>query len=128
MDIREPERRASFTGASTLREGGIVMITFQSRATPDVVMLRDLAQYLLGLVGKRLDTRGVIPHDELPGAISRLETAISDDDKAEAALEALHDARDRNEDAGGGLAQRAWPFLDMMREAYRQDADISWGL
>jgi hypothetical protein len=103
------------------------MITFQSRATPDVVMLRDLAHYLLGLVGKRLDTRGVISHDELPGAISRLETAISDDDKAEAVLEALHDARDRNEDAGG-LAQRAWPFLDMMREAYRQDADIIWGL
>jgi hypothetical protein len=111
-----------------LREGGNVMITFQSRATPDVVMLRDLAQYLLGLVGKRLDARGVILHDELPGAISRLEAAITDDDKAEAALEALHYARDRNEEAGGGLAQRAWPFLDMMREAYRQDADIIWGL
>ncbi|MFC0400323.1 DUF1840 domain-containing protein [Paraburkholderia rhizosphaerae] len=105
-----------------------MMITFQSRATPDVVMLRDLAQYLLGLVGKRLDARGVILHDELPGAIRRLEAAISDDDKAEAALEALHYARERNEDAGGGLAQRAWPFLDMMREAHRHDADIIWGL
>src|SRR5215475_7280890 len=120
--------RNAFAGAHKLREGGIVMITFQSRATPDLVMLRDLAQYLLGLVGKRLDIRGVILHDELPGAISRLEAAISDDDKAEAALEALHYARDRSEDAGGGLAKRAWPFLDMMREAYRQDADIIWGL
>ncbi|MDQ7978333.1 DUF1840 domain-containing protein [Paraburkholderia sp. SARCC-3016] len=105
-----------------------MMITFRSRVTPDVVMLRDLAQYLLGLVGKRLDTRGVILRDELPGAINRLEAAISDDDKAQAALEALHYTRDRNEDAGGGLAKRAWPFLDMMREAYRQNADIIWGL
>jgi hypothetical protein len=104
------------------------MITFQSRATPDVVMLRDLAQYLLGLVGKRLDTRGVILHDELPGAIRRLESAISDDDKAQVALEALHYAHDRNPDTSGGLGQRAWPFLDMMREAERQHADIIWGL
>ena len=59
-----------------------MLITFQSPATPDVVMLRDLAQYLLGLVGKRLDTRGVILHDELPHAISRLEAAISDDEKS----------------------------------------------
>ena len=53
-----------------------MLITFQSPATPDVVMLRELAQYLLGLVGKRLDSRGVILHDELPGAIRRLEAAI----------------------------------------------------
>ena len=105
-----------------------MMVTFQSTATPDVVMLRDLAQYLLGLVGKRLETRGVIPHDELPGAISRLEAAISDDKKAERELDATHHARERHPLPGGGLSQRAWPFLDMMREARRQNADILWGL
>ena len=31
---------------------------------------------LLGLIGKRLETRGVIMHDELPRAIGRLEAAI----------------------------------------------------
>lgn len=105
-----------------------MLITFQSRATPDVVMLRDLAQYLLGLVGKRLDTRGVILHDELPRAIGRLEAAISDDAKAEMALESLQYSRERHHESGGGLSQRAWPFLDMMREARKQNADIIWGL
>jgi hypothetical protein len=106
-----------------------MLITFQSRATPDVVMLRDLAQYLLGLVGKRLDTRGVILHNELPHAISRLEAAISDDEKAEVVLESLQYSRERRqESSGSGLSQRAWPFLDMMREARKQDADIIWGL
>ena len=37
-----------------------MLITFQSKAAPDVTMLKDLAGYLLGLVGKRLDVRGVI--------------------------------------------------------------------
>jgi len=105
-----------------------MLITFQSPATPDVVMLRDLAQYLLGLVGKRLNTRGVILHDELPRAISRLEAAISDDEKAEIVLESLQYSRERRQGSGSGLSQRAWPFLDMMREASKQNADIIWGL
>jgi hypothetical protein len=92
------------------------------------VTLRDLAQYLLGLVGKRLDTRGVILHDELPRAISRLETAISDDEKAEIALESLQYSRERRQESGSGLSQRAWPLLDMMREASKHNADIIWGL
>jgi hypothetical protein len=33
-----------------------VPVTFQSTAAPDVLMLRELAQYPLGLVGNRLDT------------------------------------------------------------------------
>jgi hypothetical protein len=105
-----------------------MLVTFQSPATPDVVMLRDLAEYLLGLVGKRLDTRGVILHDELSHAITRLETAISDDEQAEIALESLQYSRQRPPESGGCLSQRAWPFLDMMREARAQNADIIWGL
>jgi len=36
-----------------------MLVTFRSAASADVWMLRDLAQYLLGLVGKRLGARGV---------------------------------------------------------------------
>ncbi len=105
-----------------------MLITFQSTASPDVVMLRDLAQYLLGLVGKRLDERGVIMHDELPRAIGRLEAAISDDAAAEATLEPLHCSTGNQRESRNRLSQRAWPFLDMMREARKTDADIIWGL
>ncbi|WP_094782012.1 DUF1840 domain-containing protein [Paraburkholderia ribeironis] len=105
-----------------------MLITFQSTASPDVVMLRDLAQYLLGLVGKRLGERGVIRRDELPGAIGRLEAAISEDVTAQAALEALHRSPGNQRESNHGLSQRAWPFLDMMREARKSDADIIWGL
>jgi len=109
-----------------------MMATFQSAAAPDVVMLRNLAQYLLSLIGKRLDTRGVIAYEELPRAIVRLEAAISEEAHAEAELESLYHVHgERDYDAGddrGGLSQRAWPLLDMMREAYKQNADIIWGL
>ncbi|MGF6701144.1 hypothetical protein OKW38_005821 [Paraburkholderia sp. MM5496-R1] len=105
-----------------------MMITFQSTASPDVVMLRDLAQYLLGLIGKRLGARGVISRDELPRAIDRLETAITEDAAAETTLEALHCSTSNQRESRNRLSQRAWPFLDMMRAARASDADIIWGL
>ncbi|APA88339.1 DUF1840 domain-containing protein [Paraburkholderia sprentiae WSM5005] len=105
-----------------------MMITFQSTAAPDVVMLRDLAQYLLGLIGKRLGERGVISHDELPHAIDRLEAAITEDAAAETTLEALHRSTSNQRESRNRLSQRAWPFLDMMRAARESDADIIWGL
>ncbi|WP_233804961.1 DUF1840 domain-containing protein [Paraburkholderia sp. HP33-1] len=105
-----------------------MMITFQSTASPDVVMLRDLAQYLLGLIGKRLSERGVISHDELPHAIDRLEAAITEDAAAETTLEALHCSASNQRDSPNRLSQRAWPFLHMMRAARASDADIIWGL
>ncbi|WP_455774734.1 DUF1840 domain-containing protein, partial [Burkholderia stabilis] len=93
-------------------------------AAPDIVMLRDLAQYLLGL-----DVRGVISTDELPGAIARLEQAIRDDAARERAHAhstlALHDDTSR---PAGGLAQRAWPLLDMMRAADEQGRHVMWGV
>jgi hypothetical protein len=107
-----------------------MLVTFRSTATPDVLMLKDLAQYLLGLVGKHLSPRGVILHDELPAAISRLEAAITADETTQAEQDALyqHGHVYAAGEQHGGLSRRAWPFLDMMREAERQNADIIWGL
>jgi hypothetical protein len=40
----------------------------------------------------------------------------------------LQYSRERRQESGSGLSQRAWPFLGIMREACKQDADIIWGL
>jgi hypothetical protein len=105
-----------------------MLVTFQSRAAPDVVMLRDLAQYLLGLVGRRLDARGAIIHDDLADAIRRLEAALAAAERHELAHEGLHYSHDHQPTPANELSQRAWPFLSMMREAEKQHADVIWGL
>jgi uncharacterized protein (UPF0335 family) len=106
-----------------------MLVTFQSTATPDVLMLKELAQYLLGIAGKRLGIRGVIQHDELLRAISRIERALSDEEKAEIAEDALNCiAQAPVREHGSGITQRVWPLLNMMRQADRQHADIVWGI
>ncbi|WP_118181756.1 DUF1840 domain-containing protein [Paraburkholderia phosphatilytica] len=108
-----------------------MLITFKCRATPDVVMLENLAQYLVGIVGKRLGERGVITHEELDAAITKLEAAIVTDKQERAE----HDGHFHEDEEGHehheipiGLAQRAYPFLDMLREAKKENSDIMWGV
>jgi len=84
-----------------------MLVTFKSSAAPDVQMLENHAQYLLGIVGKRLGDRGVITHAELPDAIARLDHQI---------------------EMPVGLAQRAFPFLVMLRNSLKAQADIIWGV
>jgi hypothetical protein len=106
-----------------------MLVTFRSSAAQDIAMSRDLAQYLLGLVGKRLDARGVISADELPVAIARLERAIGDDTARENTH--AHSTLALHADPAphaAGLAQRAWPLLDMMRAAREQGRHVMWGV
>jgi hypothetical protein len=108
-----------------------MLITFKCHAAPDVMMLENLAQYLIGILGKRLGERGVIMHDELPAAIAKLESAITTDRQQRAEHDGhFHEGEDGHEshEIPIGLAQRAYPFLDMLRAAQKENADIVWGV
>ncbi|HEY1608607.1 MAG TPA: DUF1840 domain-containing protein [Paraburkholderia sp.] len=108
-----------------------MLVTFKCHASPDVTMLENLAQYLLGIIGKRLAPRGVIPHDELDTAIEKLEAAISTDKRTRQEHEGhFHEGEEGHEphELPVGLAQRAFPFLDMLRAARTEQSDIVWGL
>ena len=108
-----------------------MLITFKCHACPDVVMLENLAQYLVGSVGKRLGERGVISHDELEVAIAKLEAAITTDKKERAEHDGhFHEGEEGREhhEIPIGLAQRAFPFLDMLRAAQKENTDVLWGV
>lgn len=108
-----------------------MLVTFKCHAAPDVTMLENLAQYLLGIIGKRLGERGVITHDELDTAISKLESAIATDKKDRSEHEGhFHEGEEGHEhhELPVGLAQRAFPFLDMLRAARKEQNDIVWGI
>jgi len=94
-------------------------------------MLNNLAQHLVGIVGKRLGERGVITHDELADAITKLEAAITFDKQERAEHDGhFHEGEEGHEphEIPIGLAQRAYPFLDMLRLAQKHNTDILWGV
>jgi len=107
-----------------------MLIAFKSPAAPELLMTESLAQYLVGLIGKSLGARGVIHHTEMAAAISRLEAAIAVDKAKHAPREAHYkgSAEDPQHHDAVHLSQRAFPLLDMMRSALKQDADVLWGV
>ncbi|VVE09305.1 hypothetical protein PPN31114_02558 [Pandoraea pneumonica] len=102
-----------------------MLITFKSRASPDVAMLENLAQYLLGIVGKKVGERGAIGDDETGAAIAKLEAAIAED-KETAKKENEGKTAAERDDEGPRLAQRAYPLLDMLRESNKMNVAVMW--
>jgi hypothetical protein len=101
---------------------------FHSKATADLIMLEPTGKLILGLLHK--DTpKGIITVAEMPQAIAAIEAAIADDERRrkEAEDEAAREGR-RLPPPAITLRTRAWPFLEMLRTAQREEADVLWGV
>ena len=113
-----------------------MLYTFKSAASADVLMLGEPAKKLIGLIGKDpADTKGIVTVVQLPEAILRLRTAI-DEDRARREENPRSEADDIADKEAGrtgmaapvGLAQRAWPLLDMLETAQKEKVPVTWGV
>jgi hypothetical protein len=101
---------------------------FRSKAGPDVIMMADLTKRIFDTLGRPLESRGILMVEQLPALITTLETAIlkdleersktQDETKEEAEKPKLADR----------LGQRAYPFLELMKQAKAKDEPVMWGV
>ena len=114
-----------------------MLITFKSKAAADVLMYEAHAKPLLDLLHKDIK-RGVITAAETGGAVTKLEAEIASH-KAHATTNEMerdvvahhsetHDDHQHEERAPVSFATRAFPLLDMLREAYKGQFDVMWGV
>lgn len=97
---------------------------FRSKAGPDVIMLADLSQRIFDILGRPLEPRGIFTVEQLPSLIIALETAI------------LKDLEERSEAENAGekpkladrLGQRAYPFLELMKQGRAKGEPVMWGV
>jgi len=101
---------------------------FRSKAGPDVIMLADLTKRIFDILGRSLEPRGILTVEQLPDLITALETAILKD------LEERSKAKSESEDGtekpklADRLGQRAYPFLELMKQAKAKDEPVMWGV
>lgn len=111
-----------------------MLVTFKSAASADVIMFGDVAKRLIGVLGKDPgDTQGIVTVEQLPDAIARLRAAIDEDKARQAERSAEDEERDAEHGRSGmaapvGLAQRAWPLLDMLEVAAKEGVPVVWGV
>ncbi|MDR6888691.1 MULTISPECIES: DUF1840 domain-containing protein [Variovorax] len=105
-----------------------MLYKFQSRATPDFVMLEVHARQLLDIVGKPAAPQGIITVEQIPAAIAALESALA----REANNSHNHDDHvveghaNEAEKQHISLHQRAAPLLHMLRDSLAEEKDVTW--
>ncbi len=99
-----------------------MLIQFSSSATGDVLMFSDIAKKLLRLMGQSGNIPGGIAPDKIASALQQLQDAVTEQ-PAEA--DSDPDAEKDNEPQVG-LATRAWPLIEMLKAAEREQVGIIW--
>ena len=101
---------------------------FRSKAGPDVIMLADLTQRILEILGHPLEPRGILTVEQLPALIIALETAILKDLEERAKSNAADQENTEKPKLADRLGQRAYPFLELMKQAKAKDEPVMWGV
>ena len=101
---------------------------FRSKAGPDVIMLADLTQRIFDILGRPLEPRGILTVEQLPTLIIALETAILKDLEERASSNAADQENIEKPKLADRLGQRAYPFLELMKQAKAKDEPVMWGV
>jgi hypothetical protein len=99
---------------------------FRSKAGPDVIMLADLTKRIFDIFARPLEPRGILTIEQLPSLITTLETAILKD--LEERSQSQSDKGIEKPRLADRLGQRAYPFLELMKQANGKHEPIMWGV
>jgi hypothetical protein len=101
---------------------------FRSKASPDVIMLADLTKRIFDILGRSLEPRGILTVEQLPNLITALETAILKDLEERAKANGDNESSVDKPKLADRLGQRAYPFLELMKQSRTKDEPIMWGV
>ena len=101
---------------------------FRSKAGPDVIMLADLTKRIFDILGRPLEPRGILTQEQLPALITALETAILNDLEERKKASENKDSESEKPKLADRLGQRAYPFLELMKQARAKNEPIMWGV
>jgi hypothetical protein len=113
-----------------------MLITFKSKAYPNVMMYQDHAKRILDLLHKDSE-RGVITAEEATQAVKLLENEIEESRKHQATDEMEQDVKAHHGEVEDtehepievvSFSTRAFPLLEMLRAARDQQTDVLWGV
>jgi len=125
---REPRIDASHSGTPTM-----ALVVFRSKAAGEIFMFEESARRIFEIIGRQESPRGVITAEQVPEALRRLVDAVEEE---KAQLKAAREDAELQDKQGDGtvqprpitLGQRAFPLVEMLREAQKKKVDVTWGI
>lgn len=112
-----------------------MLVVFRSKAAAEIYMYAEHAKMLLEIVGKPFEPeqapRGVITAEQVPQALAALRAAKAKSTEEQKRAGNNEDEPSEKPDAMAlpvGLAQRAYPLIEMLERAQKTDAVVTWGV
>lgn len=102
-----------------------MLVTFTSKAHGDITMFGDVAKRLLQMMGMSGVVPGAIKAEDVPAALESLKNAIASEKAAEEETAENPDKED-NEEPPVSLALRAFPLIEMLESAVRENCHVMW--
>lgn len=111
----------------------MALVVFRSKAAGEIFMFAETARRLFEIIDRQEAPRGVITAEQVPEALQKLVAAVEEE---KAQLKAAQDQADLADKEGDGnaqpraitLGQRAFPLIEMLREAHKKKVDVTWGV
>jgi hypothetical protein len=96
-------------------------------------MFAETARRLFEIIGRQESPRGVITAEQVPEALRKLVAAVEEE---KAQLKAAREDAELQDKQGDGtaqprpitLGQRAFPLVEMLKEAQKKKVDVTWGI
>ncbi len=95
---------------------------FQTKNAAPVIMLDDLTHRIFNAIGRPFENQGIFLPEQIPEYIERLQAAIDTEQNLESSDE---DDQSANPDP---LGRRAYPFLELLRQALKDQEPVVWGV
>ncbi|KTD35796.1 hypothetical protein Lnau_0780 [Legionella nautarum] len=101
-----------------------MLVTFSCDAYENITMFGDVAKRLLSIMGHSGAVPGALVAKEIPGALSRLEKGVSQEQSQTPVKQQREDEDDQDEPVS--LANRALPLINMLKAASKEQCNVMW--
>lgn len=100
-----------------------MLVTFKTKAYPDITMFGDVAVRLLRLMGHSGTVPSAVRAEDVPAALEKLKAAIAEEKR-----KAAEQPPDEDDEDGPPvpLANRALPLIELLEAAADQGCDVVW--
>ncbi len=103
----------------------IVLVKFQSKSSPTIIMFGDIAKTLIKYMGHSGTIPSAINAKDVPVALQNLQEALKNEiEQTEDLSKSNH--HDENEEEYVSLHTRAMPLIELLQAAIREDEYVTW--
>jgi cyclopropane-fatty-acyl-phospholipid synthase len=104
-----------------------MLYKFKSQSEAEIIMLQPDGDQMLALVGREPTPQGIITVEQIPAAVSALETAIEAHEHAQANHPENLPMESGLPEGNVPLRHRAAPFIDLLKRSAAAGKDVVWG-